>query len=111
MQLKYLAFILSLSMAFSATANTGQGIFPEGNGRGNIGLGTLSGKAQERVYLPKYSGRNAWQYNEGIWNCATNRKGNQPFDGYGEGGNDKVVSARGIENYNLITTVGVQYTF
>lgn len=67
MKLNHLVFALSLSVVFSAVADTLQDIFPDGKVSGNIGLGTLSGKTKERVYHPHEGGRKLsqldWKYN------------------------------------------------
>lgn len=66
MYLKILATALSAPVAFAAlAADTGFSFTPEKIST-EIGFGTLSGKAKERVYLPEEKGRKAsqldWKY-------------------------------------------------
>ena len=58
-----------------------------------------------------YFAANAKVYAEGTWNRVTNKKGDTSLYNRNDNTSDYSKNRAGIENYNLITTVGLKYTF
>ncbi|ECW0470419.1 TPA: omptin family outer membrane protease [Salmonella enterica subsp. enterica serovar Mississippi] len=54
---------------------------------------------------------NAKVYVEGTWNRVTNKKGDTSIYDRSDNTSDYYKNGAGIENYNLITTAGLKYTF
>lgn len=67
MKFYFLALTLAMPVPFAAMANEKNHLFTADSFSGEIGLGSLSGKTQERVYDPDSGGRKVsqlnWKYN------------------------------------------------
>lgn len=68
--MKNFALVLFIPVSFSAIADSNYDIFTPDKLSGNIGLGTLSGEAKERVYIPELGGHKASQLNWKYKNAA-----------------------------------------